>query len=83
MPHGRHIKKYSTDMSMVKMYSFLSDQHALHQWKFVLNCCDKCAGIFIPGQESNSNDANTCPTISFISYSVLSQCTMHVRRPYE
>ena len=81
MPHGHHIYKTASYMAMSTMCHFPSDQHALPHRKCVLCCCDKCNTIFIQGQESNSDDTNTCSTIIFHVYRVLSWFNVHVRRP--
>ena len=50
IPHGSHIQKTASKMSMAKMCHFSYDQHALPQYKYVLCCCDKCPSIVILSQ---------------------------------
>ena len=60
-----------------------SQHNGLPHWKCVLSCCDKCPGISVPHQETNTNATNTCSTIRFHVYRHVSCCTVHDIRSYE
>ena len=49
-PHGHHIQKMASDISMANTCPFTSAKHALTHWKYVLSCCAQCTSIVIPGQ---------------------------------
>ena len=39
MPHGRHIYAKSSDMEKAKICAYTQSDHALPQWKCVLQFC--------------------------------------------
>ena len=48
MPHGCNIHKTSTYTDMAIMCPFLSAQHVMPYWKYVLRCCETFPSIVIP-----------------------------------
>ena len=61
---------------------FLSDQHALPQWRSALWWCLKYTIIDIPGHEYNIDNTNIHPMIIFHVYRLVSHFTVHGGRPY-
>ena len=46
---------------------FPFDQHDMPQCKCLVYYCDKCPILFKTNHESNSNETNMLPSISFVS----------------
>ena len=53
--------------------------HALPHWKCVLRCCAQCTSIDIPYQETDDENPNLSPSISFYIYHLIARCTKHGR----
>ena len=86
IPHGCHIHETGTDTAMEKIFPvcfFPYDQHALPHWKGVFRCCSKCNSIFISNKESKICETNTCPTIHFSIYRLVSYCTLNGIHTYK
>ena len=60
-----------------------SKHHGLPHWKCVLSCYEKCPGISIPRQETNTDATNTSSTISFHVYRHVSLCNVNGIRLYK
>ena len=79
--YGRHIYANASNMAMTTRCAYPLSQHALPQWKCVLLCCANFPSIDLQGKHSDRNHSNTYPSISFHIYNLISNCTVHGRRP--
>ena len=70
-------------MATATMCTYPPSQHALPHWKCVFHCFEQCPYIDIPGQESDNHHSNTCPTIHFHFYNMVSLCTLHGKCPLD
>ena len=68
MPHGSHMYKTASEISMDTMCAYLSTQHGLQHWKFVLLYCADISSIDLSIQESDRHHSNTYPSIHFHIY---------------
>ena len=82
IPHGSHIYKTSSKISMATISTYPPSQHVLPRQKFLLRCCENCPCIAIPSQESDNNHSNTCPKIRFCVYKIVSWCKFHDQHAY-
>ena len=81
MPHGRHIYAKAYDIEKATMCVYSYSDHALPHWKCVLRCCPQCPSINITDQETDDQNPNPSPSISFHIYHLIAPCTKHVRLP--
>ena len=79
MPHGHHIYAKVSDMTKATMYAYPQSDHALPNWKCVIQYCAKFLRINLPGQETNNQYSNTSTSIRFHIYHIISHCTTHCR----
>ena len=81
MPHGSDIYAKAYDMEKATMCANSQSDHALPQFKFVLQCCAQRHKINITDQETEDNHPNPSPSIRFHSYHKNAHCTKHGRLP--
>ena len=81
MPYGRHIYATSDDMTMATVCAYPKSQYTLPRWKFVLRCYYNCPHIYHTDQELDRHHSNASSSICFHIYHLISQCTVHGRRP--
>ena len=81
MPHGRHIYAKAYDTAKATKCAYSQSDHALPQWKYVLQCFSKCPSINIPDQETYDQYPGTSPSIRSHIYHLIACCTKHYRLP--
>ena len=81
MPYGCHIYTKASGMAKGKFCAYPQPDHALPQWKCVMQCCAKCPSIRLPDQETDYQYSGTSPSIRFHIYHIIENCSTHRRLP--
>ena len=79
IPHGHHSYAKASHVAKAKMCAYPQSDHAVPQWKFVLQCCAKCPSINLPDQEIDDQYYYTSPSICFHIYHLIVRCLTHGR----
>ena len=83
IPHGLNIHKTASDIAIATMCDFLSNKHALPDWRCVFRCCENFPIIVPPGQDAYSDSPNACPKTHSHFYKVVLRYTFHGSCPFE
>ena len=79
--YWRHIYSKVTYTAKAKMCKYPQSDHALTNWKCVLQCFAKCICANLPDQATDYQYSDTSTSIKFYIYHLILHCRTHGRIP--